>query len=282
MSADATDSADMNEPWYRRLAAAFEKSLRRLIRPARTPLTKGLSVTPTQGALAVVGLLFGFVVVAFLVDAAAARGARHLPDWIVGTFDDLTDYGKSGWFLWPLAAALVALAFGAEKLSRQARLTVDAVAVRLEFLFVAIALPGLFTSIVKRFIGRARPFVGGDVSPFYFDPTSWKATFASFPSGHATTAAAVAVAVGLLWPRARTVVWIYAAIIFASRVVITAHYPTDVLGGALVGGGGALLVQRWFASRGRAFFIAENGRVVAFPGPSLRRVKAVARAWLAD
>ena len=32
-------------------------------------------------------------------------------------------------------------------------------AVRLGFVFTAIALPGLFVTIVKRLIGRARPFV---------------------------------------------------------------------------------------------------------------------------
>ena len=110
-----------------------------------------------------------------------------------------------------------------------------AVMVRVGFLFVAIAVPGLFTNIVKHIFGRARPGVGGSVDPSLFSPFSWPAAYASLPSGHATTAFSVLVAFGSLWPRARTVLLIYALLIAASRIVVTAHYPTDVAAGALVG-----------------------------------------------
>ena len=43
------------------------------------------------------------------------------------------------------------------------------------------------------------------------------------------------VAYGTLWPRGRILLWIYALLIAASRVAVTAHYPSDVLAGALVG-----------------------------------------------
>ena len=89
------------------------------------------------------------------------------------------------------------------------------------------------------------------------------------------------VAFGTLWPRARTVFWIYALVIAVSRVVVTAHYPSDVLAGALVGVTGALLVRRWFALRGLGFSIDAEGVLQQKPGPSLRRIKAVARALLA-
>jgi undecaprenyl-diphosphatase len=92
----------------------------------------------------------------------------------------------------------------------------------------------------------------------------------------------VLVAFGTLWPRARTILWIYALLIAASRVAVTAHYPSDVLAGALVGVAGAWLVRRWFALRGLAFSIAPDGAVRQKQGPSLRRIKAVARALLAQ
>ena len=60
---------------------------------------------------------------------------------------------------------------------------------------------------------------------------------------------AVAVAFGALWPRARPLLWAYAVLIAVSRVVVTAHHPSDVLAGALVGAFGALLVRDWFAAR---------------------------------
>jgi undecaprenyl-diphosphatase len=153
--------------------------------------------------------------------------------------------------------------------------------VRVGFLFMAIAVPGLFVTIIKRMIGRARPMVGGTLDPYLFSPFIWRTDYASLPSGHATTAFAVLVAFGTLWPRARTVLLVYAFLIAVSRVVVTAHYPTDVAVGALVGIGGALLVRRYFALRRLGFSIGPDGVPHQYPGPSVRRIKSVARDLLA-
>jgi undecaprenyl-diphosphatase len=166
-------------------------------------------------------------------------------------------------------------------LPRLSRLTLAAISVRLTFLFLAIGLPGLVVSIVKRLIGRSRPFVGGEADPFLFAPFGWRVEYASLPSGHATTAFAVAIAVGALWPRTRALVWTFALVIAASRVVVTAHHPSDVLAGALVGAFGALLVRNWFAARQLGFAPEPEGKVRPLPGPSFRRIKRVARQLLA-
>ena len=122
--------------------------------------------------------------------------------------------------------------------------------------------------------------VTGSVDPYAFARSSGAPTYASLPSGHATTAFAALVAIGTLWPRARTVMWIYALLIAASRVVVTAHYPSDVFAGAVVGTVGALMVRRWFALRHLGFSVRPDGAVHQWPGPSLRRIKAVARGLL--
>ena len=152
---------------------------------------------------------------------------------------------------------------------------------RIGFMFVAIGAPGLFATVVKRFIGRGRPFVTGSADAFVFDPTRWTAAYAGMPSGHATAAFAVLAAFACLWPRARTVLLIYALLIAVSRVVVRAHYPTDVAMGALVGIVGVLLVRRWFALQRLGFSILPNGEIRLFPGPSFRRIKSVARGLLA-
>src|SRR4029077_12864999 len=107
--------------------------------------------------------------------------------------------------------------------TRISRAIVAAFAVRLGFVFLAVGLPGLFATIIKRIIGRARPFVAGN-DIWAYDPFSWQPRYASFPSGHVTTAFAALFAIGALFPQARALMWIYAVMIAVTRVMVTAHY----------------------------------------------------------
>jgi undecaprenyl-diphosphatase len=227
-------------------------------------------------AAAGVAIMLVIVVAALMatVDAGAIAVARALPRDVRAFFEVVTDFGKSGWFLWPLGIALILLGLlTGPAIGRIHTAVVAALAVRLTFLFAAIAIPGLFGTIVKRLIGRARPYVGEHVNPYLYDPFAWKASYASLPSGHATTAFAVVVAIGAIWPRSRPYVWAYALLIVASRIAVTAHYPSDVFAGAIVGAAGALLVRDWFAARRLAFSVDGEGRVQPMAGPSWRRIK---------
>ncbi len=222
-------------------------------------------------------LLFGM----FLIDAPASNAVGRLPRWVIWFFQEITDFGKSGWFLWPLGILFLLLAALPPRLTPVSQAVLAAAMVRVGFLFLAIGAPGLFVTIIKRLIGRARPFVTGVADPFVFDPTRWSAAYASMPSGHATTAFSVLAAFACLWPRGRTMLLIYALLIAASRIVVRAHYPTDVAAGALVGIVGVLLVRRWFALQRLGFSILPDGEIRLFPGPPLKRIKAVARELLA-
>ena len=124
-------------------------------------------------------------------------------------------------------------------------------------------------------IGRVRPSALG---PFAYEPLSWRPEYASLPSGHTTTAFAALVAIGALFPRARAILWVYAACIAVSRVVVSAHFRSDVIAGAAFGAFGAILVRDWFAARRLGFHIGPDGVVRALPGPSQGRLKKVARA----
>ncbi len=219
------------------------------------------------------------LVVATMVafDLWAIVQARQLPRALIVAEQHFTQLGESGWFLWPTGVAILALIVIDTPLQpRFARGVIAAFAVRLTFVFAAVGLPSLFTTIIKHLIGRGRPFVGPDV--FTYEPFSWWARWGSMPSGHATTAFAALVAIGAVMPAARALLWIYAVMIGLSRVIITAHHPSDVVAGAFVGVAGALLVRDWFADRRLGLRVTAEGAVVGMPGPSLPRIiKAVAR-----
>jgi membrane-associated phospholipid phosphatase len=259
--------------WARANVAQYLALFRRKPRPAaaptwRAPLRLGI------GAV-VAGVIIAAVMI--VIDAPAVAVAQRLPERLITAFDQVTDFGKSVWFLVPIALALIALALLASPgLPRISQRLLAALAVRLGFLFLAIGLPGLVFTIVKRLIGRARPLVEGSADPFIYRPLSWNVEYASLPSGHSTDAFAAAMAVGALWPRARPVMWTYAVVIALSRVVLTAHFPSDVVAGAVVGVVGALIVRDWFAARGLAFSLGPDGGIRPFAGPSWARIKRVA------
>ena len=243
-------------------------------RAARTRLPP-----PPAGAYAaIIVLVVAAVACMVLVDTAASAWARTLPQWFEDMFERITDLGLSGWFLFPFGFILLCLAaVTSPRLTPLTQGVLAMLTVRFGFLFLAIGVPGLFVTIVKRLIGRARPYVGSPDDPFIYRPFVWAPEYASMPSGHATTAASAAIAIGALWPGSRAVMWFYALVIMFSRVVVLAHHPSDVIAGALVGALGALWLRRAFAARGLLFSAID---LRAFPGPSLQRVKAALREVL--
>jgi membrane-associated phospholipid phosphatase len=228
---------------------------------------------PTPPAVAATVITLTAVVASmFFLDVAASDWAAALPQWFRDIFEKITNFGLSGWFLFPFGFAVLCLAaLISPVLPHNAQGVLTALAARFGFLFLAIGLPGLFDTIVKRLIGRARPYVDAHDNPFTYAPFIWRSAYASMPSGHATTAAAAAIAIGAIWPRTRWMMWLYALVIMFSRVVVLAHHPSDVIAGVIVGAGGAFLVRRWFAARHLVFF---GSGLRACPGPSLKRIRA--------
>ena len=103
------------------------------------------------------------------------------------------------------------------------------------FLFASVAVSGIAVDIVKIIAGRYRPSELFEKGLYGFDFFHLDRALTSFPSGHTTTAFALAAAIGYLWPRYSAFVWIFALSVGISRIAITAHYPSDVIGGALTG-----------------------------------------------
>lgn len=228
-----------------------------------------------------IALAAGAVALAMLfLDRPLSDAAAALPEDVVNAAFVVTDFGLSGWILVPAAVPLVliTLLVVPKALDRMSRAVLAMVAVRFGFVFVAVGLPGLVSTVVKRWIGRVRP---SDAGPFSYEPFSWRPEYASLPSGHATTAFAALVAIGALCPRLRPFLWVYALAIAASRVMVSAHYPSDVIAGAAFGALGAVLVRDWFAARRLGFYVGRDGAVRTMTAPRLRRIVRVAARLIA-
>jgi undecaprenyl-diphosphatase len=87
---------------------------------------------------------------------------------------------------------------------------------------------------VKRLVGRIRP---RDIEPHCWAKIVTRDKF-SFPSGHSTTAFAVAVSLGSFYPEIMPVLLILALNVAISRVVVGMHFMSDVIVGS---GAGAVL-----------------------------------------
>ncbi|QAU47178.1 phosphatase PAP2 family protein [Bradyrhizobium guangzhouense] len=185
----------------------------------------------------------------------------------------LTDFGKDEYVLIALAIALVAVALFAAGLRGTRRRLLLGFGTKLQYVFLSVVLSVFVAEILKFVIGRGRPFVGGKANPFNFVPFQGTEAYFSLPSAHAVTAFALAFAVSALWPRLRVYMFIYAALILLTRLVLLAHHPSDVTAGALVGIVSAMAVRYWFAARRLGFAIRADGTIVPLPG----RLKRVAR-----
>ena len=193
----------------------------------------------------------------------------------------LTDFGKDEYVLSALGVLLVAVAIISAATRGIQRSLLLGLGTRLQFLFLAVAVPVLVGELIKWSVGRGRPFVGGEANVFNFSHFNGSGAYSSFPSGHSITAAALAFGVSAVWPKARPAMVVYVLVILATRLVLLAHHPSDVVAGALVGVIGTMFVRYWFAARRLGFAIHRDGTIAPLAGPSSGRLKRVARGAFA-
>jgi len=140
----------------------------------------------------------------------------------------LSDFGRE--YFWIIVPILLFVFGGIDG-------RIVAVIILLSFMLV---IP--LTTLVKDLIDRDRPlvFYGASVNKLPVDE--------SYPSGHASMVSAGAVTALLLLrksPRQKLIsilLVIEAGLVCLSRLYLGVHYPTDLIGGILLGSGAALLV----------------------------------------
>jgi membrane-associated phospholipid phosphatase len=134
------------------------------------------------------------------------------------------------------------------------------------FVFSAVALSGMAGNVLKAALGRSRPVLVESDGTLALAPLSFDYASLSFPSGHAITAAAAATALALVFRGRPGIVMagaLFALAVAASRVLVRAHFASDVVAGLFIGFAVTFLLAQAFGRRGIAFRHGADGRLAA-------------------
>lgn len=197
-------------------------------------------------------LVITLVLIALLVpfDAHLSVSAQSLPDAIVQFNRTITDFGTFGWMIYA-AAGLTTVAYIAERsgLSETVQSRARTARFLSLYILVTIGTASALVHMLKFVIGRARPELIAEMGAHSLTPFAGGDLFASFPSGHSTAVGAFFGAFSMLVPQLRPLFALGALTIGVSRVIVGAHYPSDVAAGLLLGLWSAVMIAFIFLSR---------------------------------
>jgi len=221
-----------------RYAHVFYALLSSLLAPVLGPIA-AWATTPSRRTWApplLIGALL--VVLLFPFDAALSRALRSIP--LRGDFrrelEAAQQYGQG------VSTALIALIIYLQDPKRRRNL--------LDW-GAALATTGVAVILAKTLIGRPRPkfddpaIILGPLGQYPVSPKvgvrhAWEfwsgisADLWSMPSSHTAYVVVMAIFISSIYPRLKPLAWIIAATVALARVWTGAHYPTDIIAGAVI------------------------------------------------
>ncbi|TAL03416.1 MAG: phosphatase PAP2 family protein [Rhodospirillaceae bacterium] len=186
------------------------------------------------------------------VDEPLARtmhGFAQTP--VVAVFAIVTNLANSTiWYGLALAGMGVAL-IAARRAPAQDAATVLRKRLRAwTFLIISMIISGLLANGLKLVVGRERPAALFGNGAATFHPLAQTMSSWSFPSGHAQSIWAAMIALAWIYPPLRAACFLLAVVVSASRVIIGAHFLSDVIGGTYVAFAVSLLIRDVFERGG--------------------------------
>jgi len=148
-------------------------------------------------------------------------------------FNNITTLGDSFWyFLFCILGIVVVFILEKTKLL----ISKNFKEVKKIFFYTTICLflTGFLTQLLKHIIGRTRPNHTIQDGSFNFHFFTFDSSFHSFPSGHTSTIFILALVCSIIVPRLKFFFLLFALIVSLSRIVVGAHFITDIIGGIVV------------------------------------------------
>lgn len=180
-------------------------------------------------------------------------------------FNPITGLGNSMWSLLITGCMmLICSFFRSDRFNGAKQVAWNRIFLSFYFLFTNVSLSGVVAVVLKNTIGKARPqyamYTDG-IDLWTFIPFADKYTYASFPSGHATTAGALLAACWILFPKWGWLAMPIGLYVAVSRTAIGVHYPSDVLAGLMLGIFFTLIYARLFARKRLLFNFDHEGKL---------------------
>ena len=114
------------------------------------------------------------------------------------------------------------------------------------YLILSCVVSGILHHIIKIIVGRYRPRYLFTEDLYGFSPFNFDIAMNSFPSGHSQTIFSICVALSIIYPRHLILFLLLAIMVGVSRIMILAHFPSDVIFGAYLGIVTAILLNRYY------------------------------------
>ncbi len=164
-----------------------------------------------------------------VISKSSPYGNIYLEDF----FLNITELGNSVWYFVFCIISIIFL-FSNKK--------IKALEIKNGFkntnLFISVIIflivNGLVTQLLKHVIGRARPNHTNFEDGFNFNLFTLNSEFHSFPSGHSSTIFMVCLILCKLMPNVKYLLFVFGFIVAFSRVVVNAHFFTDIVAGMIV------------------------------------------------